>query len=127
MPRHWTIEPQQKLVPVVAKGEVVRADFEAVLDAMKAANAHGYRKLFDGEFGSTRMTSEEAMAVGVRMRAEHGTGPMGPLAVVLPKKYAELAGHALGMLASADRPMRVFGEITPARRWIRSLAEPERP
>lgn len=127
MPLHWTIDPQQKLVTVVAKGDVRRAEFEALLDAMRAADVHAYRKLFDGELGQTRMTPEDVLALGVRIRAEHGKGPMGPLAVVLPEKYAELAGHVLGMLASADRPMRVFGEIAPARRWLRSLAEPEKP
>ena len=49
---------------------------------------------------------------------------MGPLAVVLPEEYIDLAGHALGMLAAADRPMRVFGAIAPARRWLNGLKAP---
>ena len=124
MPLHWTIDPQQKLITVVAKGDVTRAEFEALLDAMSAAGAHAYRKLFDGELGRTDMAPADAMALGVRMRAEHATGPMGPLAVVLPEKYAGLAGQALGMLAAADRPMRVFGAIAPARRWLGNLKTP---
>lgn len=124
MPLTWTIDPQQKLITVIAKGDVARADFEALLDAMRAADAHAYRKLFDGELARTSMTPEDAMALGVRMRAEHASGPMGPLAVVLPEEYIDLAGHALGMLAAADRRMRVFGAIAPARRWLNGLKAP---
>ncbi|NDH63162.1 MAG: hypothetical protein EBY18_16280 [Alphaproteobacteria bacterium] len=124
MPLTWTIDPQQKLITVIAKGDVTRADFEALLDAIDTANAHPYRKLFDGELGRTSMTPDDAMALGVRMRATHASGPMGPLAVVLPEEYIDLAGHALGMLAAADRPMRVFGAIAPARRWLNGLKAP---
>lgn len=124
MPLGWKIDPQERLITVTAKGDVTRAEFESLLDAMRDADAHAYRKLFDGELGRTSMTSEDAMALGVRMRAEHATGPMGPLAVVLPEKYADLAGHALGMLASADRPMRVFATVAQARRWLGSLTPP---
>ncbi len=122
MPLTWTIDPEQRLITVTAKGDVSRAEFEALLDAMRAAGAHAYRKLFDGELGRTNMAPHDALALGVRMRAEHASGPMGPLAVVLPEEYAELAGQALGMLAAADRPMRVFAAIAPARRWLTSLA-----
>ncbi len=124
MPLTWTIDPEQKLITVVAKGDVGRAEFEALLEALRAADAHAYRKLFDGELGRTSMAPEDAMALGARMRAEHASGPMGPLAVVLPEKYIDLAGPALGMLAAADRPMRVFGALAPARRWLRNLQSP---
>ena len=78
------------------------------------------------------MPPADVLALGIRMRAEHRTGPMGPLAVVLPEKYATLVGPVLGMLASAKRPMRVFASAAPARRWLESVApadpdEPETP
>lgn len=121
MSLNWTIDPHQKLITVVAKGDVTRAEFEALLDAIDTANAHAYRKLFDGELGHTTMTPGDALMLGVRMRAAHASGPIGPLAVVMPEEYAELSRQALGMLAAADRPMRVFGAIAPARRWLNGL------
>jgi hypothetical protein len=117
-----TIDREQKIVTVTAEGDVTRADFETVLDTIDAADAHGYRKLFDGGRGETRMTADDALALGVRMRARHASGPMGPLAVVMPEKYVELAARALGMLAAADRPMRVFADVKRARRWLRTKA-----
>lgn len=132
MPLTWTIDPQLRLVTAVAKGEVTRPEVEALLDDLNARDAHRYRKLFDGEQGETTMGPIDILALGGRMRSEHRSGPMGPLAVVLPEKYATLLGPVLGMLASAKRPMRVFASAVPARRWLESVppadqGEPENP
>ncbi len=105
----------------VAEGDVTRAEFEAYLDAMGAADANGYRKLFDGSCASTLMPAEEILALGVRMRASHSMGSVGPLAVVVPDAMTEALERVLGMLAAARRPMRVFGEVEAARKWLGSL------
>lgn len=118
MPLHWTIDAEQKLVTVVAEGEVGRADIETYLDAVEAADAAGYRKLFDGARGNTRMGSEDVLALGVRMREAHARGPMGALAAVVPANKAEPVARLLGIMATADRPMRVFRDIAAARKWI---------
>ena len=132
MPLTWTIDPVERLVAAVADGDVTRDEVEAYLTAVGEADAYAYRKLFDGEFGETSLGPADVLALGVRMRADHRAGPMGPLAVVLPERYANLLGHLLGMLASAKRPMRVFASAAPARRWLESVApadpgEPEAP
>jgi len=121
MPLQWTIDSRQKLVTVIAEGDVTRADFDAFLDAVKAANAYPYRKLFDGLRGDTRMGPDDLLALGARMRASHEQGPIGPLAAVIPDEKADLVARVLGILATAERPMRVFREIAPARRWINRL------
>ncbi len=43
---------------------------------------------------------------------------MGPLALVVPPDKGELLDHMVGMIAAADRPMRIFLEPVRARRWI---------
>ena len=123
MSLYWTIDPERKLMTAVAEGEVTRDEFESYLDAMEQAGANAYRKLFDGGRGVTRMPAEEILALGVRMRTSHATGPMGPLAVVVPGELAEPLGRVLGMLAAAQRPMRVFTEAGAARKWIGSLQD----
>lgn len=118
MPLHWIIDPQQKLVTAVAEGDVTRVEFDAFLDDMTRADANSYRKLFDGGRGDTHMTADDILALGARMRASHENGPMGPLAVVVPEGHVETIGRVLGMLAAAKRPMRVFRQLAPARKWI---------
>lgn len=122
MPLHWTIDPEQRLITVVAEGEVVGAEFEALLDAIEAADAHAYRKLFDGAHGDTRMGPGEILELGARMRAIHDQGGrMGALAAVVPGDKAELVARVLGILATADRPMRVFSGAAAALKWLGDL------
>jgi hypothetical protein len=121
MPLHWTIDSQQKLVIAVAEGNVTHPEFVAFLDDVDRAGADSYRKLFDGGRGKTHMAAEEILALGARMRATAERGRVGPLAVVVPPTYAAALSRVLGMLAAAERPMRVFRQVGAARKWISNL------
>ncbi|MEI7873398.1 MAG: hypothetical protein WCK95_14820 [Alphaproteobacteria bacterium] len=118
----WTIDAETRLVVIVADGDVTRGEMDTLLDDLIAKEALAYRKLFDGSRGDTLMNSEELLMLGVRFRAIHTQGRMGPLAVVVAEHKAELVARVLGMLAVADRPMRVFRAPALARRWLESLA-----
>jgi hypothetical protein len=122
MPLHWTIDSRERLVTAVAEGDVTRVEVENYLQVLEGANAMSYRKLFDGSAGDTTMGPEDLLAIGVRIRDGHNKGgPFGPLALVLPADKTELVSRVLGILAAADRPMRVFDSVEPARRWIDGL------
>jgi len=118
MTLHWTIDSDKRLITAVADGDVTRVEMEAFLQAMAAGGAMRYRKLFDGSRGETSMTPDDLLALGGLMRAHHRSGPMGPLAVVVPTDKMELVSRVVGMLAIADRPMPVFTKTRPASRWI---------
>jgi hypothetical protein len=118
MPIQWTIDPQQRLVTAVAEGGVRRDDAMAFLDAMSAARAGSYRKLFDGSHGEPLMSSAEIMEVAARMRSLQQEGASGPLAVVMPAdKYGQFA-RMLGILSVPKRPIRFFASPTAARAWL---------
>lgn len=120
MPLHWTIDSRLKLFAATADGHVGFDDVNRMLDAMAGADAHGYRKLFDGSLGDTHMSPAELLSLGVRMRSIHATGRMGPLAIVVPDDKYYLVARVLGMLAAAKRPMRVFKDPRKARQWLDS-------
>lgn len=121
MPLHWTIHSEFRFISVIARGEVVRPEVEELLDAMASARAMSYRKLFDALDGETDMGLHDLLGLGARMRAFHAQGPMGPLALVLPDDKADIILPLLGMLAAADRPMRIFNDHKKARRWLASF------
>lgn len=122
MPLHWTVDSKERLVITIAEGAVTRAEVENYITVMNGAGTLSYRKLFDCSRGDTAMTPEDMLAIGVQIRARHATtGALGPLAIVVPPAKSELVSRVLGILATADRPMRVFSESEPARRWIDSL------
>lgn len=121
MPLHWTIDSRERLVVAVVDGEVTRGDIQTYIDALVGAKALTYRKLFDASRGNTAMGPDELMALGVMFRGFHARGEVGPLAIVVPDDKVEQVSRVLGILAAADRPMRIFRETEPARRWIESL------
>lgn len=122
MPLYWTIDSRQQLVVVTAEGDVTRADTDDYLDAIEGGGAVAYRKLYDGRAGNFTMNRDEMMAVAVRFRSYHHR-PVGALAIVLPHDQAEPVARVLGILASADRPLKLFTSLAPAQRWIDSLVQ----
>jgi hypothetical protein len=120
MPLYWTIDSRQKLVTVTCAGDVTRADLVDYLNAVEGAGALTYCKIFDGTAFQTSMTSIEMLEIGALFRSYHAQ-PVGPLAIVLSPDKADLFARVLGILAAADRPMRVFTRLAPARRWIEAF------
>lgn len=121
MPLYWTIDSSERLITVVADGDVTRSDAETFLDVLDGGFV-AYRKLFDGTNGETAMTGEDFMAIGARIRAGHLTGPVGALAIVLSQDKAMMVSRVLGIMATARRSMRLFDDVEEARRWI--VAQP---
>ncbi len=118
----WKIDSRARLVTVVADGPVTRADVERYLDAVDGAGALAYRKLFDGTTGVVAMEAEDLFALGARFRSYHDHA-VGALAIIITEAQSDAVARLLGMLASADRPMRIFASRLTARRWLDGLAE----
>ena len=119
MPVYWKIDSRRKLVTIVAEGDVTRAEIDSFLDVMDGVDCHDYRKLFAGAASETRMLPDDMLALGVRMRAMHkDRHALGALAIVVPDDKIELVSRVLGMLAVAERPMRVFSTLPLAEDWI---------
>jgi hypothetical protein len=114
----WNIDTEQRVMTMVTYGDVTLAEVDACLDAMAAGDTLSYRKLFDGSRGDTSMGPEELMAIGWRIRNYHQSAQVGPLAVVFAPDKMELVSRVMGMLAAADRSMRVFVDGEKARSWL---------
>jgi hypothetical protein len=120
MPLTWKIDAENQLMTGVGEGDITRAEVDAFLDAMDNGGAMPFRKIFEARFATTTMAPENILALGARMRGYHATGAnMGPLALVLPPDKVELVQRVIGMLAIADRPMKVFTSTLAARRWLK--------
>ncbi len=115
----WSIDPEKRLMTAVAAGEVTRADMETFFEETAAAHVAPFGKLFDGSAAETTMGPDDMLALGVRIQGLHRPGSeMGPLAIVLPLHLMELVHRMVGILAVADRPMRVFTEVEAAWAWL---------
>lgn len=117
MPLHWRIDSKARLVSMMAEGLVSDRDFLRCVSAIRGAGASQYRKLFDCANLDLAMDEDQVLAAGGRIRAGYGD-PMGPLAIVLPAEPPEALTRLLGILATADRPMRLFPTRLKAIHWL---------
>jgi hypothetical protein len=122
MPIAWTIDHDRRMLTAVCQGDVTLRDIEAYLDAVVVADAMPFRKLFDGTHGDAAITDEEMMALGARIRAYHGAGKMGALAIVVVTEQTHGLARLFGALAAADRPIKIFRDLRAARRWLEAQA-----
>lgn len=118
MPITWTIDHERRLLTAVCEGNVTLRDIEEYLDAVVVAGSMPYRKLFDGSRADSAMTEEEMMMLGARIRAYHGEGRIGALAIVVTTEHTHGLARLFGALAAADRPIKIFRDLPAARRWL---------
>ncbi len=118
MPLFWRIDSRERLFIGIGEGEVTFSDAASLLDVLAGAKAVPYRKIIDGRAAHSTMTDEELLAVCARIRGLHELGTVGALALVgAPDQYTKCA-RLLGALAAADRPIKLFGRVLTARRWL---------
>lgn len=119
---HWIIDSKQSLVTAIAEGRFTADDVRIFFSVVVGAGALSYRQLFDFAKGIAEISSEEAMDVGARIRMHQANISVGPLAVVLPSRQSGPIARLLGILATAQRPMRIFHKREPAVRWLNDIA-----
>lgn len=118
MPLYWTIDSKKRLFTGVGEGEVTLADAMSLLEALAGAKALSYRKLFDGRAVQSTMSGEELLALCVKIRTYHEQGRVGALAMVGTHEQTVRFARLLGVLASAERPIKVFSSLRQARNWL---------
>jgi hypothetical protein len=122
MPLPWTIDSRAQTVEMVADGDVSTSCTKAYFDAVEGAGALSGNKLLDCTRDRSTFTEDDLMTVVVRIRGRHALSVMGAVAVALTCEKSVLFARVLGAAAVADRPLRVFDEVSPARRWLNSQA-----
>ena len=118
MPMQWTISHPTRLVTAVAENDLVLKDIEDYLDAVVAAGALSYRKIFDTTGAVGSLSEDDLMALGARIRAYIPLGRIGPLAIVAATENSYGQARAFSALAVADRPVRIFRELQAACKWL---------
>jgi hypothetical protein len=115
MPLRWEILHSEKLIHVVAEGEVTLKEMEEHFDALVVANALAYSKLFDATRLKPVYDDADVMAMGARLSAYTSHFASGPLAVVLAfKRFVNIS--------PSKRPAALFSTEKKARAWLATQA-----
>jgi hypothetical protein len=120
MPVQWTVSHPTRLVIAVAKGDLRLLDIEHYLDGVVTADVLAYRKIFDMTEATPRLSDDDLMALGARIRAYIPLGRIGPLAIVATTEKSYQQARMFAALAEADRPIKIFREVHLARQWLES-------
>ena len=118
MPVQWTVSHPTRLVIAVAKGDLRLLDIEHYLDGVVTADVLAYRKIFDMTEATPRLSDDDLMALGARIRAYIPLGRIGPLAIVATTEKSYEQARMFAALAEADRPIKIFRELHLARQWL---------
>jgi len=118
MPLKWTIDRAQRLVTVIAEGEVTLKEAEDYLDAIVVADAMSYAKLVDCTHMVTHATDDEMMALAARIRAYASAFKGGPLCFVVSTREMLDYTRRYINLGQADRPMQICKTVTEAKAWL---------
>jgi hypothetical protein len=118
MPLRWEILHPQKLIHVIAEGEVTLKEMEAHFDALVVANALAYSKLFDATRVKPVYDDADVMAMGARLSAYTDHFPSGPLAVVGREESVVLAFKRFVNISPSKRPAALFSTEKKARAWL---------
>lgn len=122
MPLRWEILHSEKLIHVVAEGEVTLKEMEEHFDALVVANALAYSKLFDATRLRPVYDDADVMAMGARLSAYTSHFPSGPLAVVGHDDAVILAFKRFVNISPSKRPAAIFKTEKKARAWLAAQA-----
>jgi hypothetical protein len=123
MPQKWEIYHDQRLVHIVAQGQVTLPEMEEHFVALAVADVLLYGTLFDATAADPIYTDQDVMAMGARLSAYTATLKSGPLAVIGLSEKARSAFRRFVNISPARRPARLFKTEAQARAWLKEVAD----
>jgi hypothetical protein len=122
MPVVWRISHPDRLVTAHGEGTIVLQDMERYLDDVVVSEALPYAKIFDLGIGTWALDDTDMLALGARIRAYPSLAKVGPLAIVAPSDALNAHAEMFATLADVQQPLRIFRDVTAARKWLADLA-----
>jgi hypothetical protein len=120
MPLHMDIVPIQRLVVIVAHGEVTADDLANNVKDLIAAKVAHYAKIIDVSASHWVLTKEQIGAIAETLRGDPSSEMRGPVAFIVRPEDEGFA-HAFAGITEGDRPVRLFHSLHQARRWLEEL------
>jgi hypothetical protein len=114
------IVPLQRLVVIVAHGEVTADDLANNVKELMEAHVTHYAKIIDVSTSHWVLTKEQIAEIGDRLRGDPDSETRGPVAFIVSpddEGFAKLFSE----VTVDDRPVRLFRSLHDARRWLEEI------
>jgi hypothetical protein len=118
MPLKWTIDRADRMVTVIAEGEVTLEQAEEYLDAVVVADAMPYAKLVDCTNMVTHASDDDMMQLAARIRAYATVMKGGPLCFVVGTPQMLDYTRRYLNLSTDNRPAQICKTVAEARAWL---------
>jgi hypothetical protein len=120
----FDIFPPDRIVTVVARGEITMFDLAKLTKDLIDAGVLTYRKIVDITSATSAIGENELGMIAERLRNAPVPRQRGPLAIVADHERGELARLFMSM-TSEERPVQVFRSIHEARKWLLATSRVE--
>lgn len=121
---NFDIFPPDRMVTVVARGEITMLDLANLTKDLIDAGVLAYRKIIDITSATSTIGENELAVIAERLRNAPVPRQRGPLAIVADHERGELARLFMSM-TSEERPVQVFRSIHEARKWLLATSRVE--
>jgi hypothetical protein len=123
MPVRCIFDSMAKRVVVEAAETLTVADIRDVVLRVVAAGAISFSKLFDASAVRSPLAADDLRELGrsIRQLTIDGSGPAGPIAIIVGRETAHLKAAQLADVAGHHRPMRIFRSRREGEKWLRDM------
>lgn len=121
MPIYMDILPLERVVLIVARGEVSADEIGENTRKLIAANVPGYAKIIDVTGSASDLTMDQVNGIASLLRGGPAAPERGPVAFVVNphrKGFAESFAEA----TQGERPIQLFRSLHDARTWLKENA-----
>lgn len=117
MPIHMDISAINRLVVIVARGQVTADEIRENTEKLVAANVPGYAKIIDVSGSSSDLTREQVEKIAALLRGDPADVKRGAVAFVINPNRKGFA-DAFAEVTKGERPIQLFRSLHDARRWL---------
>lgn len=115
------ISPIDRLVMIVAAGQLTAEEIAATIKALIEANVPAYDKIVDVSQATSELTREQVIRIATLLRGPEDERRGAVAFVIAPARIG--AANLLADLTSGERPIQLFRSIHQARAWLRQARQ----
>lgn len=121
MPIYMDILPLERVVLIVARGEVSADEIAENTRKLIAANVASYAKIIDVTGSASSLTKDQVNGIAELLRGRTETPTRGPVAFIVDPSRSGFA-DSFAEVTQGERPVQLFRSLHEARKWLRENA-----